>query len=171
MASITGGNVLVMATITLGVMLVVLVLFFLSAFNFDRWLTVSWADLTVGKTGAEEMVKEEAAGNGVVTEVPELDPEAARQLLGFIEYPVVRVRPNAESLFSPEREESGRRLSEEEIEQRCAFISISFNRERCLKAERDCADNIASEEEHWGCLASHDFWIGKRLTYLSESTR
>src|SRR3989338_1840766 len=95
MAFITGGNTMVMASVTMGLMLVVLMFLVLSAFNFDNLLSVA----NIGGKGEQE--NEEPAPEQV-TEEPTLDAEVAHQLLGFVDYPVVKVRPTVISLFSPE---------------------------------------------------------------------
>ena len=84
-----------LASVTMGLMLVVLMFLVLSAFNFDNLLSVA----NIGGKGEQE--NEEPAPEQV-TEEPTLDAEVARQLLGFVDYPVVKVRPTVISLFSPE---------------------------------------------------------------------
>lgn len=165
MASITGGNAMVMASVTIGLMFIILVVFVVNAFDLDRFLSVnSWT--SDGKKD-EPAVTEEVK----VEEEPTLEAEEVRQLLGFIDYPVVKIEPRLISLFSPEAQEGVGRLSEEEIQQRCAFISIDFNRDRCVQAERVCAEMIASDQQHWACLNSNDFWIGKDLAYGKGTTK
>ena len=159
MASITGGNTLVIASITMGLMFVVLVVFVLYAFNLDRFLSVgNWTN----NDQQEEAIETEVAR---VEGEPTLAAEEVQQLLGFIDYPVVEIEPRPTSLFSPEVTDGAGRLTEEEIQQRCAFISVAVSRDRCVRAERACAEMIATDQQHWACLNSNDFWIGKDLAY------
>lgn len=152
---------MVIASVTMGLMFVVLTFFVLSAFNFDNLLSVA-------NIGEKEGQENESPAPEQAAEEPTLDAEVARQLLGFIDYPVVKLQPIVVSLFSPEAREVIGRLSEIEIQQRCAYISIDFNRDHCVQAERACAESITSDQEHWACLNSHDFWVGKELSYLEQ---
>jgi hypothetical protein len=155
---------MVIASVTMGLMFVVLILMVLSAFNFDNLLSV------VNLGGKGEQVSEAPAPEQV-TEEPALDSEVVRQLLGFVDYPVVKVRPTVISVFSPEAREVIGSLGETEIQQRCAYISIAFNRDRCVRAERACAESVTSDQDHWACLNSHDYWVGKELSYLERTAQ
>lgn len=161
MASITGGNALAMATIAMILMFVVLLVFAFYAFDLGRFVSISSSS---GLKVALER-EEPTPSSSPVAEVPELDAEETRQLLGFIDYPVVRIQLREESIFSPGVQEHVGRLSEVEIQRRCAFISIDFNRDRCVRAERVCAESISSDQEHWACLNRQDVWIGRPLAY------
>lgn len=152
---------MVIASVTMGLMFVVLMFFVLSAFNFDNLLSMA-------NIGGKEGQENASPAPEQTAEVPTLDAEVARQLLGFVDYPVVELHPTLVSLFSPEAQDAIGRLSEVEIQQRCAYISIDFNRDHCVQAERACAESITSDQEHWACLNSHDFWVGKELSYLEQ---
>jgi len=160
MALITGGNTMIATTVAIVTMALVLVALFVSAFDMNNFLSISLTDLV--SRGSVEVIEEQEEG------LEMLDPEMTRQILGFIDYPVVDVPGDVTSVFSPEFVDEERGFSEDEIARRCAHISIPFNRDRCMRAERDCSTEIASEDEHWTCLAKHDFWVGKDLAYLAK---
>jgi hypothetical protein len=156
MAAITGGNVLLVVTIVI-VLLVALVSVMLGfVFNLDNLLSTS----LVGIVGQEQVAPEEMEED-VITE--EIAPLEVRQILGFVEYPVVDVQTEGESVFSPQAAIDTLRLSDEKIAERCAHVTIPFNHDRCMRAERDCADVLESSNEHWRCLHKHQFYIGKKL--------
>ena len=160
MAAITGGNTLVGMTIALVAMVVVLIALFTSAFDMGGLLSLSLVDIA-GRGGDVEVSESDE-------EFEVLDPDMTQQRLGFVDYPVVDIPDDAISVFSPGSVEEERGFSEDEIARRCAHISIPFNRDRCMRAERDCSTEIASEDEHWQCLSRHDFWIGKPVAYLAK---
>ena len=157
MALITGGNVLMVAMATIIFMVIVVGVVSVSVLDLDNQLSVSFADMVNQDKGA---VLEEIEEDSLTKE---LDSEEARELLGFIEYPVVNVQTGETSIFSPLATMSFLRLSEEKIVERCAHVTIPFNNARCLRAERGCATVLESSSEHWECLHEYAFYIGKKL--------
>lgn len=159
MASITGGNALVVAMATIILMVVVVLFMLVSVFNLDNLLSVSLSDLVNREQVDVSEVSEEQESESV----QELDSGEARQLLGFIDYPVVAIPGDQISIFSSQVEISVFRLSDEQIIERCAFVTIPFNHDRCMRAERGCAAVIESSNEHWACLHEYAYYIGKKL--------
>lgn len=163
MALITGGNLLIAALATIVLMVIVVLIMFVLVFNLDNLLSVSLVNLVA--PNAEKAVEEATTEN--VTEektiAEKLNTEEARQLLGFIQYPVVNLEVNEINIFSPQAIDSITPLSEAEIQQRCSQFSLPFNRARCLRAERNCATALKSDEEHWQCMEGYGYYLGKDL--------
>lgn len=163
MASITGDNVLVAAWAIIILMVVVVLVMLVSVFNSGGLLSLSLADLVNKKPAVVTEVSEDEEEDNEDTVEEELDIDTARQLLGFVEYPVVNVQTDVVNIFSPEVATTVFRLSEEEIVARCAFFGISFNHDRCMLAERSCAAVLGSNEEHSECLHKYEYYRGQKL--------
>ena len=160
MAMINGGKLLVVTMMAIVLMVAVLGAMFASTFDLDGFLSISMAELVDQEQANKEQVNEEPSmlpepeiiEEEEVVEVDELNPEEARQLLGFIDYPVLKLQANDVSIFSPLVEELMPRLSEEEIAERCSHFGISFNRVSCMRAETACADSLKSGAAHRSCM-------------------
>jgi|GEM_PF-3079809 hypothetical protein len=152
MALITGGNLLVAVSATILIMIVVVLVMIVSVFNLDNFLSISLSDL----------VNQEQVAT-VQEDAPALSSDEARQMLGFVDYPVVNIQADAVSIFSKEAIIDAIRLSAEEITERCAFITIPFNHDRCIRAEQGCDAVLESENDHRACLEGYRFYIGKKL--------
>ena len=162
MALVNGGNMLIAAMATIALMIVVVLVMLVSVFNLDGLLSISLADLA----GSKQIPAPEALVEGATTEEvveDEMTKEEARQLLGFVNYPVVSFMVDQISVFSPQAIESITPLSEEEIQKRCASFGIPFNHTKCVRAERSCAYDLSSNEEHDRCLSSYGYHLGVRI--------
>ena len=107
MASITGGNLLVVMATMVGIMFLGLIFMFIAVFSGNGDI------LSIRMPVKEDLVVEDV--NNQITKTESLDPETSRQLLNFVEYPVVHIPDNVISVFAPESATVQSGLSEVEI--------------------------------------------------------